>query len=309
MTDINATNIYDFMQKWKSIDLGQVFTPMHMASFASKLLDISDKDVVLDSSAGTGALLISAICAGCKEVYGIEFDATVYDRLKSNVQAIDDAKCDFLNADASTEDASQWIKSKPITKAILNPPYEKKYNTYGILLNTLKSLPVGCLVALFYPSNHLDKLEKEQKEQMGKHRILKIIELPHNLFSPFVSVQTSLFIIQANVPQEDYAFYGYKIEDDGHTRKKGKYRSDEKGKWRNELEQKYLNIVLNELEVDGSTRQNPKDGLYYRAYVDTTVTAWDLYKTVCDYMDWKMKQERDRIMAERKKELEKIKLY
>lgn len=301
------SNIYDLMQKWKHIDLGQVFTPLHMSQFAAKLLDISENDVVIDTTAGSGALLLAAINAGCPEVYGIEYDPNVYEVLKDNIEPLG-IKCGFLNADASSNQAAEWIKQKKITKAILNPPYEKKYNSAGIVLNTLNSLPEGCLVAMFHTTNFFDKLSKKQKEQLKDHRIEKVIQMPSNLFQPFVSVQTALYIIRANTPQENYKFYGYKIEDDGLRRKKGKYREDSGGTWENELEPKYYEIISQELDDDISTRQDVSEGITYRKPINTTPTAWDFYSVVKDYMDFKIKQEQDRREAEKKKLMESMTL-
>lgn len=282
-----SDNVYGFMKKWQHIDLGQVFTPLHMARFAAKLLDIKEGDSVLDSSAGSGALLMVSIERGASEVYGIEYDNSVSQLLEKNLNETG-VKHEVLNADASSEEAAEWIKNKSITKALLNPPYEKKYNTFDILLNTLNSLPEGCLVALFYPTNHFEKMTKKQKAQMSNHRVEKIIVMPGNLFQPFVSVQTAIYIIRANTPQENYEFYGYKIEDDGLHRKKGKYREDTSGVWANELEPKFYDIISNETEDDISTRQNPSSGLMYQKPIDLTATHEDFVKTVSDYYEWKI---------------------
>jgi 16S rRNA G966 N2-methylase RsmD len=279
--------VYDFMKKWKHIDLGQVFTPLHMSRFAAKLIDINEDDVVLDSSAGTGALLFSALERGAKEVCGIEYDGEVYKKLINNLKETD-AVFDTLNADASSEEASEWIKSKNITKALLNPPYEKKYNSAGIVLNTLNSLPSGCLVAMFHQTNFFDKMLKKEKQQMENHRIEKVIVMPTNLFQPFVSVTTSIFIIRANTPQDGYEFYGYKIEDDGLTRQKGKYRTDKNGKWANELEPQFYDIIANEKDDDIATRQEPAQGLSYQQKIDTTPTEEDFKKVVADYLAWRV---------------------
>ena len=281
--------VYDFMKKWKHIDLGQVFTPLHMSIFAAKLININEDDVVLDSSAGTGALLFSALERGAKEVCGIEYDEEVYKKLTNNLKETD-AVFDTLNADASSEEASEWIKSKNITKALLNPPYEKKYNSAGIVLNTLNSLPSGCLVAMFHQTNFFDKMLKKEKQQMENHRIEKVIVMPTNLFQPFVSVATSIFIIRANTPQDDYEFYGYKIEDDGLTRQKGKYRTDKNGKWANELEPQFYDIIANEKDDDIATRQKPAQGFSYQQKIDTTPTEADFRKTVEEYMDFRIKR-------------------
>lgn len=280
--------VYDFMKKWKHIDLGQVFTPFHMALFAAKLIDVNKDDVVLDATAGTGALLFAAIDQGCRHVLGCEFDPDVFQKLKSNLDGTD-IEHNLICGDASSKEVAEWIKKQNPTKAILNPPYEKKYNSAGIVLNVLNALPEGCQVALFHQANFFDKFTKEQKEELKKHRIKKIIRMPANLFQPFVSVQTAIYIIKANIPQNDYRFYGYDIPDDGLRRAKGQYRVDRDGIWENELEPKLYDIISNEKENDIATRQVPDAGYSYRPKVSMACTKEDFIATTESYMAWKAK--------------------
>lgn len=285
-----SDTIFGMMNKHARIDLGQVFTPLHLAEFAAKLLDIQPGDVVIDTSAGTGSLLLSAVAHGASKVYGIEIHEGVHKTLIQNLQAAG-ASFETLCCGGHTDHAHDWIQSHTdITKALLNPPYENKYHTFDILLNTLDALPTGTQVALFYPAEHLTKNGQEWQDAfMDKHTVTSIIRLPGNSFQPFASVQTALFLITAGVPQDDQLVFCCDIPQDGLTRKKNKYREDTDGKWANELEPYWLNVIQKRDGDPSIVMVDPKaDGLHYYRHVDTTPTEDDFRKTVADYMLWKI---------------------
>ena len=281
--------LYTLMTKRRNIDFGQYFTPEHIAHFAVKLLDIKEGDVVLDSSAGSGALLFAAIEAGCIEVYGIENDGEVFRLLRKNLEQVDDLKYEVICQDTRNEKVSEWIKSKPVTKCILNPPYEKKHGTYEILLNTLDALPAGTKTALFFPDSHFEKMTKAEKKRMAGHRIEKIIKLPKNTFRPFASVETSLFLITAGEPQGNHKPWGCHIPDDGLTRKKDKYRIDREGKWENELEPYWYQVITTGKGDDSVVEE--LEGLRYskpRNPEDLIPTKDDFKRVVEDYLSFKI---------------------
>lgn len=281
--------IYGVMQRRIGIDLGQVFTPLHLAEFAAKILDIQDGDVVLDSSAGSGSLLLTAAAHGASKVYGIELDERVHELLDTNLVAVG-VDHETLCAGSHTDEAYEWIKGcDDVTKALLNPPYEKKYHTYEILMNTLDALPNGTHVALFYPDNHLTKSgQKWQDDFMSRHTLNKVIKLPGNSFQPFASVQTALYIITAGEPQGDTQIFGCEIKEDGLTRKKNKYREDTRHKWRDTYEPYWLDVIKQEDGDESCVSIDPHEhGLTYYKYVDISVTDDDIRNVVADYMGWK----------------------
>ena len=282
------SDVYGFMTKWGGTNLGQVFTPPHIAHFAAKLLEIKPDDVVLDSSAGSGALLLSCLYEGCKAVYGIEIDNSVFGLLNKNL-ALTGRQYEALNVGAQTTEAYDFIKSKPITKAILNPPYEVKYDTYGILLNTLAALSPGTKVVLIYPINQLEKNGAAWREEfLSKHTIESIIELPSNTFQPFASVSTAIFVLRAGVPHGDKDVFGCRIKDDGLVRQKNAFRYDKNGKWSGEYEPYWLKVVEARGGDESCTHFNPHEhGAQYYKAIDTTPTDDDFKNTVREYMAWK----------------------
>lgn len=258
-------DVNDFMKRYNTINFGQVFTPPHMAEFAAELIGINDGDVVLDCCAGTGALLFAAIGQGAKEVYGIEIDESVHKTLEANLFQVEDIKYETTCDSMLNESAIEWIKTKPITKAILNPPYEKKWKTYDILQNALMSLEPGTKVALFYPDKKFEKASRKWQEWfLDNNRLLKCIKMPKGLFEPYVSVETSLFIIEAGIPQDGKDFFTCYIEDDGFVKQKKKYAADLKGKWANELKSYWLDVCRNEEGNETCKFINPAEHLSYQ---------------------------------------------
>ena len=94
--------------------------------------DIINK-TALDPFAGSGALSLEAISRGAKEVYIIEKDRKVYEKLKSNFNFLDRDQYTIIN-----EDAMIYL-SKPTKQSFdlvfLDPPFAK-----NLLLQTIDRL-------------------------------------------------------------------------------------------------------------------------------------------------------------------------
>ena len=282
-------NVYSFMDK--SINLGQVFTPPHMAKFAAKLIGIKEGDSVIDTCAGSGALLLAAIETGAKSIYGVEFDDSVFQLLENNLSNLKGIKFEGLHGNMLDEEALQWIKSKNITKAIINPPYETKWKTYDILKNTLTAIPNGTMVALFYPNNKLDKSSKKWKKWFLENNTLhKVIKMPKGLFNPYVSVETSIFIIETGRPQNGKKIFTCNIEDDGLVTKKKEYAQDLKGKWKNELEAYWFEVCMKEEGDSTCAFVDPDKNLSYREPEKPfEIFEEDFKRTAFDYICFKKK--------------------
>ena len=94
--------------------------------------DIHNK-TVLDPYAGSGALSLEAISRGAKEVYVIEKDRKVYEKLKSNFNFLNNRQFTIINEDAIVHLANP---SKQIFDLVfLDPPFAK-----NLLLQTLEQL-------------------------------------------------------------------------------------------------------------------------------------------------------------------------
>ena len=113
---------------------------------------------MIDAACGSGSFLVKAMYnmiseAGgintltaknikSKQLYGIEFDREIYALACANMLIHKDGKTNLVQLDSRTEEASNWIKDKNITKVLMNPPFENKYGCITIVKNVLDSVPM-----------------------------------------------------------------------------------------------------------------------------------------------------------------------
>ena len=94
--------------------------------------DIINK-TALDPFAGSGALSLEAISRGAKEVYVIEKDREVYEKLKSNFKLLDRGQYTIINEDAMIHLAKPSMQSFDLV--FLDPPFAK-----NLLIQTIEKL-------------------------------------------------------------------------------------------------------------------------------------------------------------------------
>ena len=66
------------------------------------------------------------------QLYGIEFDREIFALACANMLIHKDGKTNLEQLDSRTQEACDWIKSKNITKVLMNPPFESKYGCLTI---------------------------------------------------------------------------------------------------------------------------------------------------------------------------------
>lgn len=71
-----------------------------------------------------------------------------------------DGKTNLEHLDSRTQEACDWIKSKNITKVLMNPPFESKYGCLTIVENVLKNVPRNTKCAFILPDKKLEKIKK-----------------------------------------------------------------------------------------------------------------------------------------------------
>lgn len=245
--DVMGIFFNEFNRYKKKSDAGQVFTPEHIASFMYRLIGITENDYVADLTCGSGTFLVKSMANMMRDtggydtnkakdirknhLFGIEFDREIYALACANMLIHKDGKTNLYQEDMRTHKACEWVKSKPITKVLMNPPYETKYGCMKIVENVLDSVKPGTDCAFILPDKKLEKASKTQvKRILENHTITKIIKLPEPLFFG-VGVTTSIFVFKAGEPQNSQEIFGCYIEDDGLETVKNKGRHDVKNKW------------------------------------------------------------------------------
>ena len=296
--DVMGIFFNEFNRYKKKSESGQVFTPDHITSFMYRLIHVNQNDYILDAACGSGAFLVKAMCnmmkeAGgvntekasevkSKQLFGIEFDREIFALACANMLIHKDGKTNLEQLDTRTKEACEWIREKPITKVLMNPPFERKYGCITIVDNVLKNVKEHTECAFILPDK---KLEKDNGKKLLKHSTLKkIIKLPEKLFS---GVTTSIFVFEAGVPHAEKDIFACYIADDGLETVKNQGRQDIKDRWQ-EIEDRWTEII--EKQTGDETVQwiKPKEHLSYQLPEKPfEICEEDFNKTMLDYLFYK----------------------
>jgi len=294
--DVMAIFFNEFNRYKGKSDQGQVFTPDHITSLMYRLIHVDKDDIVLDAACGSGAFLVKAMCNMVKEaggnntdkakeikqkqLYGIEFDREVFALACANMLIRKDGKTNLEQLDSRSDEAGKWIASKGITKVLMNPPFESKYGCIDIVRNVLDNVKPNTLCAFIMPDKKLEK-DKKGKKLLKKHTLLKIIKLPEKVFD--AGVTTSIFIFQAQKPQNDKEIFACYIEDDGLETVKNQGRQDIRDRWQN-IENQWVEIIDKQSGNDTIQWIKPSEHLSYQMPEKPfEIFEEDFVKTMMDY--------------------------
>lgn len=303
--DVMGIFFNEFNRYKKKSEAGQVFTPEHITSFMYRLIGVTQNDYLGDFTCGSGAFIIKGMSNMMREaggygtnkakeirkshLYGIEWDKEIYALACANMLIHKDGKTNLEQTDMRTNEACEWIKSKPITKVLMNPPYENKYGCMTIVENVLDSVKAGTDCAFILPDKKLEKASKAQiKRILGNHTLTKIIKLPEPLFFG-VGVTTSIFVFKTGQPQNGQEIFGCYIEDDGLETVKNEGRQDIKHKWK-DIEDYWIDSISKLRDTKYNTAQwiNPSEHLSYQMPEKPfKISEEDFKKTAMDYICFK----------------------
>lgn len=276
--DVMAIFFNEFNRYKGKSESGQVFTPDHITSFMYRLINVNKQDYVLDAACGSGAFLVKSMCNMIREaggvktakaaeiknsrLFGIEFDRQIYALACANMLIHKDGKTNLEQMDSRTQTACAWIQSKPITKVLMNPPFENKYGCIPIVKNVLDSVRMNTLCAFILPDKKLEKVGKKiVLDILKKHTLKKIIKLPEKTF--LEGITTSIFIFEAGVPQNDQEIFACYIEEDGLETVKNQGRQDIKNRWET-IENKWINIISKQTGSETIQWIKPSEHLSYQ---------------------------------------------
>ena len=282
---------------------GQVFTPDHVTSLMYMLVNINPKeDRILDAACGSGAFLTKAMSNMIKavggantkkakeimssQIYGIEIDKRVFSLECANMLIHKDGKTNLEQMDSTSQEACDWIKSKKITKVLMNPPYERKCHPEIIVKNVLDNVKPHTIAAFLLPDKKLEKVSKKTVQNiLSKHRLLKIIKLPEKTFDE--GITTSIFIFESGIPQDDEEIFTCFIKDDGLERVKNQGRQDIRHRWKG-IEDKWVDIIKKQSGDNSIKWIKPKECLSYQKDEEPfEVYEEDFIKTMADYLMYK----------------------
>ena len=282
---------------------GQVFTPYHITSLMYRIIDVDvSHDRILDAACGSGAFLTKAMSNMIREVgglgtkkaskimstqlYGIEIDKRIFSLACANMLIHKDGKTNLEQMDSTTQEACEWIKSKAITKVLMNPPYERKCHPEIIVKNVLDNVKPHSTCAFLLPDKKLEKLPPKSVENiLKKHRLLKIIKLPEKTFDE--GVTASIFVFESGIPQNNEEIFTCYIKEDGLERVKNQGRQDIKHKWK-DIENKWIEIIKKQSGDESIKWIDPRKCLsYQKDDIPFEVCEENFVKTMADYLMFK----------------------
>ncbi len=305
--DVMAIFFNEFNRYKGKSEQGQVFTPDHITSLIYRITETTKNDIVLDAACGSGAFLVKSMCNMVKEaggtntskarkikdkqLYGIEKDREIFALACANMLIHKDGKTNLEQLDSRYTDASKWIKSKQITKVLMNPPFEKKYGCIDIISNILNSVAYNendegkltrqITCAFILPDRKLEKDSKQKvKKILKNHTLQKIIKLPEKVFE---GVTTSIFVFKTGIPQNNQEIFSCFIEDDGLETVKNQGRQDIRKRWQ-DIEDKWVDIIHKQSGDDTIQWINPNEHLSYQVdQKQIEICEEDFIKTMMDY--------------------------
>ncbi len=258
--------------------------------------------VFIDAACGSGAFLTKAMSNMIKavggvntkkakeimssQIYGIEIDKRVFALACANMLIHKDGKTNLEQMDSTSQEACDWIKSKKITRVLMNPPYEKKCHPEIIVKNVLNNVEPRTIAAFLLPDKKLEKVSKKTVQSiLSKHRLLKIIKLPEKTFDE--GITTSIFIFESGIPQDDEEIFTCFIKDDGLERVKNQGRQDIRHRWK-DIEDKWVDVIKKQSGDDSIKWIKPKECLsYQKDEKPFEVFEEDFVKTMADYLMYK----------------------
>lgn len=298
--DVMAIFFNKFNRYKSKSESGQVFTPDHITSLMYRIIGVNKDDVILDAACGSGAFLVKAMCNMIKEaggnstkkakeikqnqLFGIEFDKEIYALACANMLIHKDGKTNLEQFDSRSDEAKKWIKSKKITKVLMNPPFENKYGCIEIVANVLESVDRETTCAFIMPDNKLEANLKKAKKILQKHTLQKIIKLPNEVFT---GTTASVFIFKSGIPQNNNKVFSCAILDDGLETIKNQGRQDLKNKWEG-IEKYWVDVIYKQSGDSSIQWLDPNVSLSYKvAEKPFQISEQDFKKNVLDYIFFK----------------------
>lgn len=220
--------------------IGQYFTPRHVASFCAELTGVTQDDVTLDPTCGTGGFLIAAMerVQREKHISRSEMVKLVSTRLIGfDDEPVTAALCVanmILRGDGSSSvhrGNSFSAAEYPIgaaTVVLMNPPYPHKKTdapTESFINRALDGLAQGGRLAAVIPQSRLVKgggVKKWRSGLLAKNTLEAVVQMPDYLFQPYASATTAIIYLRKGIPHpKNKKVFFARVENDGFRLKKG----------------------------------------------------------------------------------------
>lgn len=289
--------------------LGIVLTPQHLTELMCDVSGLNKKSRVLDTCAGSGGFLVTAMSKMFKNanyheiqkiredgLYGIEADPHIYTLCIANMIVRRDGKSNIHYGSCFDKKIVDELKKKNIDVGLINPPYSQKDHNELEFVEQLLSILVnrGIAVAVVPINCALGTTCKEVRERLfQKHTLEAVFSMPTEIFNPAASAPPCVMVWTANVPHPENkrTFFGY-FRDDGFVKRKKLGRIDAYSKW-DSIREKWLYLYQNKIEEPGYSvmhHVSHRDEWCAEAYMETdysSLCAADFEKKIKEYAAFK----------------------
>lgn len=235
--------------------LGIVLTPRHLTELFVQVAGITSKDTVLDSCAGTGGFLISAMIEMDRQVgddaeakrilrerqlIGIEQRSDMFALCVSNMILRGDGRSNLHRGDCFDAALQRKITQprsdmKQPNKGLLNPPYSQKgedQHELDFVKAMMDMLAPGGIGVVVVPISCAISPHASRVRLLESHTLIAAMSLPEELFYP-VGTITCALVLRAHQPHAVTAaptWFGY-WRDDGFIKLKHLGRVDHNRTW------------------------------------------------------------------------------
>lgn len=277
---------------------GLVLTPFHITDLFCDLADLTAHDVLYDPCCGTAGFLVAGMKrmyakAGnddelkekirTKQLVGVEIRPSMYTYACSNMLLRGDGKSNVYCGDCFQTKDTIMANHKP-TVAFLNPPYDVgvaeqlRFVQHALEIVSPQNGRVVAIVQMSCAIKDEKDLKAVKEELLARHHLKAVLSMPDDLFYP-VGVVTCVMVWEANRPNRGRkTWFGY-FKDDGFEKRKHQGRIDVRGRFKNEVRERWISAYRNQDEVEGlSVKQEvtAKDEWCAEAYMETD------YSTLCE---------------------------
>lgn len=261
-----------------SKNLGIVLTPAHITNLFPKIAHsikgLTPDTKVLDTCAGTGGFLISAVNfltnniarneqekeqIKRNQIFGIEINDKMFTLLATNMLLRGINIDNLYHNSTFNSDVLNIISKNNIDVVFLNPPYSEEgenNSELDFIENALNYLKPGGLCVAIVPISTATKIkgfETKRYSIMKKHTLVATMKLNVNTFSK-IGTHPIIMVWEAHIPHFSIDEKNQKTirkktylanwENDGLVKVKDKPRQDLNNKW-SEIESNFLSLLSN----------------------------------------------------------------
>lgn len=229
--------------------LGIVLTPRHVTELFALIANVTPSDVVVDTCAGTGGFLISAMnrmvsatvtSAEIERIkkhglVGVEQQSTMYALAASNMILRGDGKANLHQGSCFDTAITKYVKGHKPTVGLINPPYSKSkadLDELRFVEHLLNMLEVGGRGVAIVPVSCATGTSIHKENLLKGHTLEAVMSMPPEIFHP-VGAVTCIMVFTAGVPHaasSKKTWFGY-WRNDGFVKVKNLGRVDRDGSW------------------------------------------------------------------------------